>query len=133
MDPKKIEVIGARLEEVRTPFKSSVMTDLSSILPHNMEVLCKNACYSCISNFGYFLLQNRQYLKDLGPITVIIGKQKRDEFQKDRRHVLYYGNCAGVDMYGGSFVPGCVPRSRRQVFEALGIGNRYESYEWPDD
>lgn len=133
MDLDKIDVIGARLEDVRTPFKSSVMTDFSSILPHNMEVLCENACYSCISNFGYFLLQNREHLKDLGPITVIIGKQKRDEFPNDRRHVLYYGNCAGEDMYGGSFVPGCVPRSRRQVFEALGIGNRYESYEWPDD
>jgi uncharacterized protein (DUF362 family) len=133
MDLEKIRVSGVQLEDARTPFKSSVMTDFSSILPKNMEVLCENACYSCISNFGYFLLQNNEHLKDIGPVIVFIGRQKKYELPEDRRHVLYYGNCAGEDMYGGSFVPGCVPRSRRQVFEALGIGNRYESYEWSDD
>jgi len=132
IDLNKIHVVGTPLGVARTSFKSSVITDLSSIIPDNMEVHCENACYSCISNFGYFLIQNKDCLQDLDPITVIIGRYDSDILSREKRYVLYYGNCAGSNMYGGSFVPGCVPRSRRQVFEALGIGNRYKSYEWSD-
>lgn len=129
IDIKKIDTFGTPLEEAATPFRGALVTDLNSIVPENMNIYYKNACYSCISNFGYFLIQNSESLKDIGTITVILGRHDND-IQCREGHVLYYGNCAGSNMYGGSFVPGCVPRSRRQVFEALGIGNRYESYEW---
>jgi uncharacterized protein (DUF362 family) len=131
IDVEKIDTVGTPLEEAATPFKGALVTDLDSIVPENMNIYYKNACYSCISNFGYFLIQNSESLKDIGPITVILGRHD-SVVQCRKGHVLYYGNCAGSNMYGGSFVPGCVPRSRRQVFEALGIGDRYESYEWAD-
>ena len=129
IDPQKIEVIGTPVEEIKKKFKSSLITDLSPMLPDNVELICKNACYSCISNFGYFLSEHSDSLKKLGPLTVIIGKTKIEDIPTDKRILLYYGNCAGEQMYGGSFVPGCVPRSRRQVFLALGIPDEYKSFE----
>jgi len=56
INANKIEVIGASIEEVKMDFESSIITNLSSIIPDNVELICDNACYSCISNFGYFLV-----------------------------------------------------------------------------
>jgi uncharacterized protein (DUF362 family) len=123
-----IELLGTPIDEAMTQFESSIITDLHSLLPGNVQVVCENACYSCISNFAYFVAEHRDVLEDLGPVTVVMGRA--DEIDSDCGRLLYYGNCAGANMYGGGFAPGCVPRSRRQVFEALGIGDRYTSYEW---
>jgi len=43
----------------------------------------------------------------------------------ERRHLVYFGNCAGQHLYGGGLVTGCPPRSRRQVFQALGALDLY--------
>ncbi len=124
-----IELVGDPLEDVRMQFESSIITDLESLAPANVKIVRGDGCYSCVSNLGYFLEQHRKKIEDLGPITFVIGKASSSSFSSESGRIVYYGNCAGQDMYGGGFVPGCVPRSRRQVFEALGIGDRYESYD----
>jgi hypothetical protein len=130
VEEEEINILGTPILDAKVHFNSSIITDYSDILPENVIVRHENACYSCISNFGYFLREHRDQLKDLGKVTIIIGKVDPDTIDVDHGKIVYYGNCAGQEMYGGGFVPGCVPRSRRQVFEALGISEKYESYEW---
>jgi len=127
LDIDTIELVGDSVESTRVKFKGSIIEDVEALAPANVRIVRGNGCYSCVSNFGYFLKQHRAKLEDLGPITFVIGTAS---VPACTGKVVYYGNCAGQEMYGGGFVPGCVPRSRRQVFEALGIGERYESYEW---
>lgn len=127
LDMDDIEIVGDSIESTKVEFKGSIIEDIEALAPANMRIVRGNGCYSCVSNFGYFLKQHRAKLEDLGPVTVVIGTAS---VPACAGKVVYYGNCAGQEMYGGGFVPGCVPRSRRQVFEALGIGERYESYEW---
>ena len=125
-----IELVGATLETARVVFKGSILQNIEEFAPPNVRIVIGDACYSCLSNLGYFLKQHRSKLEDLGPVTFVVGSSTATVDQKRGGRVVYYGNCAGQGMYGGGFVPGCVPRSRRQVFEALGIVDRYESYEW---
>jgi uncharacterized protein (DUF362 family) len=125
-----IELVGDSLESAGVKFEGSIIEDVYALAPANVRIINENACYSCVSNLGYFLKEHGKQLEDLGPVTFVIGKATAASVAKHRGKIVYYGNCAGLEMYGGGFVPGCVPRSRRQVFEALGIGDRYESYEW---
>lgn len=126
----KINVIGESIEEIKHDFKPGVITELNSLCPKNLTIVIGKACYSCISAFAYFLSKHSKDISELGPITVTIGKIKtRRTPILERRRLLIYGNCAGENMYGGGFVPGCPPRSRRQVLQALGILDVYVSFE----
>ena len=124
-----IKLIGESIESAGVKFKESIIRNIEALAPANVKILNENACYSCISNLGYFLVEHGAQLEDLGPVTFVLGKATAANVARHSGRIVYYGNCAGAEMYGGGFVPGCVPRSRRQVFEALGIGDRYESYE----
>jgi len=126
----EIQVVGDPPESIRTPFREAIIEDIKDLAPDNVRIVCENACYSCVSNLGYFLKEHREQLEHLGPVTFVIGRTPASSVEKIKGRIVYYGNCAGIEMYGGGFVPGCVPRSRRQVFEALGIGEQYQSYEW---
>jgi uncharacterized protein (DUF362 family) len=130
LNREDIELVGDSLEAASVPFQGSIIVDIDTLAPANVKVVCKDACYACVSNLGYFLREHRAELERLGPVTFVVGRVSGVHTTSPNERIVYYGNCAGADMYGGGFVPGCVPRSRRQIFEALGIGDRYESYEW---
>ena len=67
------------------------------------------------------------------PIYVYIGKNFKDKKMKPERAMhIYYGNCAGSHIYGGGFVPGCPPRSRRQFIQAIGALDIYRQDEGLD-
>lgn len=126
---ERIKLVGNSLAEVKRKFKSAVFTDLATICPKNFEINTGKTCYSCISAFSYFIMSHAQELKDM-KLTVFIGKHPYSKPRhKNRELSLYFGNCAAENMYGGAFVPGCPPRSRRQVLQALGRLDFYTSYE----
>jgi uncharacterized protein (DUF362 family) len=127
---EEIELLGDSPEKASVRFEPAIVDDIECLAPSNVKIVCHDACYACISNLGYFLKEHGGDVADLGPITFVLGRVTELPPSRPSERVVYYGNCAGSGMYGGAFVPGCVPRSRRQVFEALGVGHRYESYEW---
>jgi uncharacterized protein (DUF362 family) len=131
IDLDKIDILGDDLEEFKFNIHQSFNTSLEG-LPENTTVIngCKN-CKACLSTVTYVLSRHKEDIEKIGtPIYVYVGKYFKDEKLKPERAMhIYYGNCAGSHLYGGGFVPGCPPRSRRQFIQAIGALDIYKQDE----
>lgn len=134
IDLDKIEILGEKLEDFHFEIQQSYNTSLKNI-PSNVEVIngCKT-CKACLSTVTYVLSRHRKDIEEMEiPIHVYVGKYFKDEKMKPERGMhIFYGNCAGSHIYGGGFVPGCPPRSRRQFIQAIGALDIYRQDEGLD-
>lgn len=131
---EKIEILGEPLENFKFQIHQSYHPSLENI-PSNVKVIdgC-GTCKACLSTAAYVMNRHREDIEKMGiPIYVYIGKNFKDKKMKPERAMhIYYGNCAGSHIYGGGFVPGCPPRSRRQFIQAIGALDIYRQDEGLD-
>lgn len=134
IDLDKIEVVGDKISDFKFDINQSYNTSLNGI-PSNVTVIngCKN-CKACLSTMTYVLSRHKDEIEKMNiPINVYVGKYFEDKkLPSDRRMHIYYGNCAGSHIYGGGFVPGCPPRSRRQFIQSIGALDIYKQDEGLD-
>ncbi len=129
VDIGKLELIGVPLEEIGVPFKPGIDLHPERFAPPGVEVVIGRACYACLGDLAYFMERHAGELAQLAPVTIYVGKVGTVKPEFERRHLIFFGNCAGERLYGGGFVSGCPPRSRRQVFQALGALDLYTADE----
>lgn len=130
MDIEKLEICGENLSDSIVNFEKSFLPDIN--YPYdNIKVVCGGKCKVCQSVLNYILKRHEKELATLDlPMTIYAGKDiKTSKPKKEKRLYVYYGNCAGELIYGGCFVPGCPPRSRRQFFQAIGALDLYKEDE----
>jgi uncharacterized protein (DUF362 family) len=130
MDIKKLKIRGENLSDSLINFEKSFLPDIT--YPYdNIDVVCGRGCEACRSTLNYILIRHKEQLKNLSmPITIYLGNDLEiKKPRKERRLYVHYGNCAGELIYGGCFVPGCPPRSRRQFFQAIGALDLYKEDE----
>ncbi|MDN5300672.1 MAG: hypothetical protein PWQ60_186 [Thermoanaerobacteraceae bacterium] len=126
-----INIFGERLYDIKLNFEKAYDINLKDI-PSNFEIVNNSGkCTTCLATLNYVLKRHKKVLESLNTkVTVFVGENvKYKKLRKDRRLLVYYGNCAGEIIYGGGFVPGCPPRSRRQFFQAIGALDLYEEDE----
>lgn len=130
----RIEILGDSLDEFKFEIHQSYNPSLKNI-PSNVHIVngCK-ACQACLSTVTYVLSRHREDIEKMEiPIYVYVGKHFQDRKMKPERAMqVFYGNCAGSHIYGGGFVPGCPPRSRRQFIQAIGALDIYRQDEGLD-
>jgi hypothetical protein len=133
MDIDKLEICGEKLSDSIINFEKSFLPDIN-YSHDNIKVVCGGQCKVCQSTLNYLLMRHEKQLESLDlPMTIYIGKDlKIPKPKKEKRLYIYYGNCAGELVYGGCFVPGCPPRSRRQFFQAIGALDLYKEDEGLD-
>lgn len=125
----KINTFGFDLDENCLHFKPAYYPDIKEI-DDTIRVVCGIGCDACKATINYAILRHKEDLKKLNiPVTIFIGRVKHYKPDKTKRLYLHYGNCAGQSLYGGCFVPGCPPRSRRQFLQAIGAMDIYDSDE----
>lgn len=134
IDLDKIEITGEKPENFPLDIQQSYNTSLEN-LPSNVRVIngC-GTCKACLSTIHYVLNRHKEDIEKMGiPIHVYVGKYFEDRKLKLERGMhIFYGNCAGSHIYGGGFVPGCPPRSRRQFIQAIGALDIYRQDEGLD-
>lgn len=134
IDLDKIEITGEKPENFPLDIQQSYNTSLEN-LPSNVRVIngC-GTCKACLSTIHYVLNRHKEDIEKMDiPIHVYVGKYFEDRKLKPERGMhIFYGNCAGSHIYGGGFVPGCPPRSRRQFIQAIGALDIYRQDEGLD-
>ena len=125
IDLSKLELTGVPLQDLRCSFKPAIDLHPEQFAPPGVEVVVGRACYACLGDLAYFMERHAGELAKLAPVTIYVGKVPYSKPPMERRHLVYFGNCAGLHLYGGGLVTGCPPRSRRQVFQALGALDLY--------
>ncbi|RKL63224.1 DUF362 domain-containing protein [Thermoanaerobacteraceae bacterium SP2] len=130
MDIEKLKIRGENLSDSIINFEKSFLPDIDSHYD-NINVVYGGGCEACRSTLNYILIRHKEQLESLGiPITIYLGKDiEIKKPKKEKRLYVHYGNCAGELIYGGCFVPGCPPRSRRQFFQAIGALDLYKEDE----
>lgn len=133
MDLSKIKICGEDFTNVILNFKKSFLPEINN-QNKNIKIVYDGKCQVCQSTLNYILMRHKEGLKNISvPMTIYIGKNIQVEKPKKEKHLyVYYGNCAGELIYGGCFVPGCPPRSRRQFFQAIGALDLYKEDEGLD-
>jgi uncharacterized protein (DUF362 family) len=129
VDLDKIEIKGDDMKETRRLFAPAIPSCFDDRLPDGVEIHNHGGCYACRSVLNYFVRRHAPELKNLGKVTFYTGKPPREKIGSERRHLVFVGNCTLASLYGGGFVPGCPPRSRRQLFQALGAVDLYTADE----
>jgi uncharacterized protein (DUF362 family) len=123
-----VELVGDAATEGR-PFAPAVFDSYDFNWPAGVEMEDHGGCYACRSSLRYFVERHREPLEALAPITFYTGVPPRRSIRRERRHLIFFGNCTLRTLYGGGFVAGCPPRSRRQVLQALGAVDFYVADE----
>jgi len=129
IDIGKLQLGGVPLEDIDVSFEPAINLDPGSFAPPGVEVVVGRACYACLGDLAYFIKRHADELAQLAPATIYVGKVGPVKPPMERRHLVFFGNCAGEHLYGGGFATGCPPRSRRQVFQSLGALDLYTSDE----
>ena len=129
IDVQNLELVGVPLQELDLLFEPGISLHPESFAPPGVDVVIGQACYACLGDLAYFIERHADDLAALAPVTIYVGKVGRIKPEMERRRLVFYGNCAGEHLYGGGLVTGCPPRSRRQVFQALGALDLYTSDE----
>jgi len=129
IDIGRLELVGVPLEQLDCAFEPAVDVHPERFARSGIEVVIGRACYACLSELSYFLGRHVDDLAQLAPVTFCVGDVDRIKASADRRRLVFFGNCARKHLYGGGHVTGCPPRSRRQVFEALGAADLYSTDE----
>ena len=129
IDIKEIDTFGFDLEENCLHFEPSFVPEIEEI-DDKLTVVYGKGCKACLATINYAIMRHREQLKELEiPVTVFIGRVPHYKPDNSKRLYLHYGNCAGQSLYGGCFVPGCPPRSRRQFLQAIGGMEFYDPDE----
>jgi uncharacterized protein (DUF362 family) len=129
IDIGKLDLSGVPLADIGVSFEPAIHLDPGSFAPPGVEVVVGRACYACLGDLAYYIKRHADDLAKLVPVTIYVGKVGPVKPPMERRHLVFYGNCAGEYLYGGGFATGCPPRSRRQVFQSLGALDLYTSDE----
>jgi uncharacterized protein (DUF362 family) len=105
-DPKKIEVIGIPILEVRRPFRPAFEV-VKSRYP-GLTVLAEKACTGCTNEFISTLIYIRlaQQVDRLDGLTVVLGEAPEN---LSAEKVVVIGKCARKLEGRFPFVPGCPP------------------------
>jgi hypothetical protein len=105
-DPKKIEVIGIPILEVRRPFRRAFEV-VKSRYP-GLTVLAEKACTGCTNEFISTLIYIRlaQQVDRLDGLTVVLGEAP-EKLSAEKAVVI--GKCARKLEGRFPFVPGCPP------------------------
>jgi hypothetical protein len=129
IDLDKIDVFGFDLEKNCLHYEPSYYPVIEEI-DDKLKVVYGKGCEACRATANYAIIRHREQLKNLSiPVTLFIGRVPHYKPDNSKRLYLHYGNCAGQSLYGGCFVPGCPPRSRRQLLQAIGAMDIYDPDE----
>lgn len=129
IDLAHIETFGFDPVANSLHFKPSYIPDIEDI-DDRIQVVYGKGCNACRATVNYAIIRHREQLKNIPiPVTIFIGRVPHYKPDNTKRLYLHYGNCAGQSLYGGCFVPGCPPRSRRQFLQAIGAMDIYDPDE----
>lgn len=104
-DMKTIKVVGEPLKSVEREFKKPWIEAASL---DNITVVNGDACSGCITECMSYLLQNKEKMKSLEDVTVVLGPKGMKKLGKRKGKVLAFGNC--VKKVDTDFiVEGCPP------------------------
>lgn len=101
---QSIQVAGD-LESLKRPFKKPWIEAASF---ENITVVDGDACSGCVTECMSFLLQNKEKLKSLGRLTVVMGPKGVKKAGNVEGKILAFGNCV-KNLDTDCIVEGCPP------------------------